>query len=73
MTWALDLDAADAPACGPLRDEPGRRRAQGGAEGIDGLLGVEAQGVGRGLAVEQQRQEVEVDLPEGAMAAPFAA
>ena len=23
MTWAIELDAADAPACGPLRDEPG--------------------------------------------------
>ena len=23
MSWAIELDAADAPACGPLRDEPG--------------------------------------------------
>jgi hypothetical protein len=23
MIWALELDAADAPVCGPLRDEPG--------------------------------------------------
>lgn len=50
MTWALDLDAADAPACGPLRDEPGIE-----ARLVDGRLWLRGATIDETLAARLRR------------------